>query len=107
MYIYNVTVNVEEDTHDEWLQWMKDVHIPDVMATGFFVRNRILEVMAEGDHGRTYSVQYEVKDMERLRRYQEEHSLRLQEDFKEKFGDKCVSFRTILRLEHTFQPHEE
>lgn len=31
MIIYNVTVNIEHNVHDEWLKFMKDEHIPDVM----------------------------------------------------------------------------
>ena len=34
MYIYNVTTNIDESVHDEWLHWMKEIHIPDVLATG-------------------------------------------------------------------------
>ena len=37
MYIYNVTVNVSDDVHIEWLKWMKETHIPDVMKTGCFI----------------------------------------------------------------------
>ena len=37
MIIYNVTINVENDTHDTWFKWMKETHIPDVMSTGMFL----------------------------------------------------------------------
>jgi len=64
MYIYNVTVNIDNSAHDEWLQWMKETHIPEVMSTGMFLSNRILQVMVEEESGTTYSIQYEVKDLE-------------------------------------------
>ncbi len=35
MFIYNVTVNVEKEIHDEWFDWMKNTHVHDVMNTGF------------------------------------------------------------------------
>ncbi len=104
MYIYNVTVNIEDDTHDEWLAWMKETHIPDVMDTGMFISNRILEVMVEGENGRTYSIQYEVKDMETLALYQEVYAPKLQQEHKDKFEGKFVAFRTLLRHEHTHSP---
>ncbi len=100
MYIYNVTINIEESAHDEWLAWMKETHIPDVMETGLFLGNRILEVMVEEENSRTYSIQYEVKDMETLQLYQEVYALKLQAEHTEKFKDKFVGFRTILRIEH-------
>ena len=36
MIIYNVTINIENDVQDTWVTWMKETHIPQVMATGFF-----------------------------------------------------------------------
>ena len=32
MIVYSVTVNIENEVHDDWLSWMKNKHIPDVMA---------------------------------------------------------------------------
>ena len=43
MIVYNVTCNVENPMASEWLEWMKTVHIPEVMATGCFVENKILK----------------------------------------------------------------
>ncbi len=104
MYIYNVTVNIEEGAHDEWLAWMKETHIPDVMETGMFLGNRMLEVMVDGENGRTYSIQYEVKDMETVMLYQQVYAPKLQQEHKDRFEGKFVAFRTMLRLEHTHQP---
>lgn len=100
MYIYNVTVNVEDGIAKEWLRWMKDVHIPEIMDTGFFDACRMLEVMTEVDHGSTYSIQYTVGDMASLKQYQLEHGPRLQQETVRKFGDKALAFRTVLRIEH-------
>ena len=36
MLVYNVTVKVNTDIHEEWLEWMKKTHIPEVLATGYF-----------------------------------------------------------------------
>lgn len=36
MYIYNVTINIDESVHDEWFKWMKEKHIPDMLSTGKF-----------------------------------------------------------------------
>ena len=41
MIIYNVTVNVEAEIHNDWISWMKEVHIPDVMNTGYFLENKM------------------------------------------------------------------
>ena len=102
MYIYNVTVNVENGIHDEWLGWMKEIHIGDVLGTNLFSGARLTEVMVEGDAGRTYSVQYEVDDMESLQLYFQMYAPKLQQELKDKFADKALAFRTILRVEEDF-----
>ena len=52
MYIYNVTVNVDDSIHDEWLLWIKE-HIPQVLATGKFEKATLTKVLVEEDMGRT------------------------------------------------------
>ncbi len=36
MIIYNVTVNVEKEVEEVWVNWMKETHIPEILATGLF-----------------------------------------------------------------------
>jgi len=36
MIIYNLTVKVDEAIAKDWLQWLLDVHIPDVLNTKCF-----------------------------------------------------------------------
>lgn len=103
MYIYNVTVNIDSSVHDEWLKWMKENHIPDVLATGLFIDNRLCEVMVEEEQGKTYSIQYRVRDLETLKLYQEVYAPKLKEEHQAKFRDKFVAFRTILRIDHEDQ----
>ena len=65
MFVYNVTVNIDNDVAAEWLQWMQKVHIPDVLSTGCFLENRIFRVLADEDSGgKKYSVQYYFQTME-------------------------------------------
>ncbi len=44
MYVYNVTLKVNAERADEWIQWMKHEHIPEVLATGIFSDYRITVV---------------------------------------------------------------
>lgn len=97
MILYNVTVNVEPEYVLEWLEWMKSEHIPEVMGTGFFVEHKLFRLRNEMENnGETFSVQYFARDMSRLNFYLENEAPRLRKAHHDKFGDKCVSFRTIL-----------
>ena len=98
MIIYNVTINIDNDVHDEWLQWMKEKHIPDVMATGYFLENRLCKVLVEEEQGTTYSFQYTCANMEDLREYQRLYAPRLQKDVSDRYANKFVAFRTLLEV---------
>lgn len=102
MIIYNVTVNIDEDVHDDWFQWMSDVHIKDVMNTGLFLEARFSKILAEEEGGKSYSIQYLCKSMEALEEYQNEHAPRLQQDHTSRYEGKFVAFRTLLRVDKTF-----
>ena len=98
MYIYNVTLSVDKSVHDEWLAWMQNVHMPDVMKTGCFIDCRMLKVLNVEDEGVTYSAQYTFLEMSDMEEYRAKHAPRLQKDALEKFKDKFVAFRTLLEI---------
>ena len=45
MLIYNVTVKVEPGIAADWLQWMRQEHIPEIMATGCFTHHQIVQLL--------------------------------------------------------------
>ncbi|HMT29794.1 MAG TPA: DUF4286 family protein [Bacteroidia bacterium] len=97
MIIYNVTVNIENDVHDEWLKWMQEIHIPDVMKTGLFTGSQILRILADEDSGGTsYAIQYTCANMQDYEKYRDEFAPALQKEVAEKYKDKFVAFRTLL-----------
>ena len=98
MIIYNVTVNIENDVKEEWLNWMKTIHIPDVMKTGYFIENMICKVLVDETQGTTYSVQYTCAKVNDYEEYKQLHAPRLQKEVTAKYGSKLVSFRTLLEI---------
>ena len=103
MYIYNVTVNVEESIHEAWLSWMKNKHIQEVLNTQKFQSARLVKVLVEEDMGgTTYSVQYFTDSREKLDAYYLEDAPRLREEGRRLFGDKMLAFRTELEVLEEF-----
>lgn len=98
MIIYNVTVNIEDDVHDVWLEWMKQNHIPDVLATGKFTDARICKLLVDEQQGTTYTVQYTCDTMDDYNDYQSNHAPRLQKEHLNKFEGKFVAFRSIMKV---------
>lgn len=99
MILYNVTINIHESVHDQWMQWMQEKHINDVLATGKFSAARMVKVLVEEEMGgTTYSIQYTTDSKETLQRYYDEDAPRLREEGLRLFGDKMLAFRTELEL---------
>jgi phosphoribosylamine-glycine ligase len=99
MILYNVTINIHESVHDQWMRWMQEKHIADVLATGKFSAARMVKVLIEEDMGgTTYSIQYTTDSKETLQRYYDEDAPRLREEGLQLFGDKMLAFRTELEL---------
>ncbi len=99
MIFYNVTINIHESVHNQWIKWMQEKHIQDVLATGKFSAARMVKVLVEEDMGgTTYSIQYTTDSKETLQRYYDEDAPRLREEGLRLFGDKMLAFRTELEL---------
>ncbi len=98
MILYNVTVNIDDSVHEEWLEWMKNKHITDVLNSGLFIESKIFKVIPDHEsEGHTYSIQYFLKSMNDLEKYQKEFAPILQMEHSEKYKDKFVAFRTVLQ----------
>ena len=96
MLLYNVTLIIEEASAEDWLLWMQQIHIPEVMATGMFVSNRLLKVIDSPNEGITYCAQYVAQSLEDYQTYQQQYAPALQEDLNIKFEGKFVAFRTLM-----------
>lgn len=103
MIIYNVTINIDDSVHEEWLEWMMEEHIPQVMETGKFFKAKMVKVLVVEETGNTYSVQYFAEDKEKLNEYYKEHAPALREEGLKRFGDKMLAFRTELELLKEFK----
>jgi len=95
MIIYNITINIEDEIHEDWLNWMKSTHIPDVMACNLFESYKICKIIAE-DEGHTYSIQYTCKTMRKYTDYQTKYAAKLQKKHSDRYNNKFVAFRTLL-----------
>lgn len=103
MILYNVTINIDESAHEEWLVWMKETHIPEVLATGMFTENRICKVEGESEGGVTYAIQYVAPDRSHYERYLDEFAPKLQQAHTARYNGRFAAFRTVLEIIHQSQ----
>ena len=99
MIIYNVTINVDESIHQDWLKWMQNKHINDVLATGLFTSAKMVKVLVEEEMGgTTYAIQYATDSRTKLEDYYKNHAPRLRQEGLKLFADKMLAFRTELEV---------
>lgn len=97
--IYNVTVKISKEDKDGWVDWMKNIHIPEVMATACFRSFRFLQLEGyDDDEGFTYAIQYTCPGRDLLEIYQRDHAPEMQRRHKALYEGKFVAFRTILEV---------
>jgi hypothetical protein len=99
MIIYNVTIKVETQIADAWLQWLLNEHIPSVMQTNCFVDYKVVRLLEVDDsEGPTYAVQYYARSKADYNRYIELHSSGLRKISFEKWGERFIAFRSVMEV---------
>ncbi len=97
MIIYSVTVTVDEKIKEEWLHYMKNEHIPDVMKTGCFTKHIFTRVIGTSEEKEnSFNIQYFCNEMKDMHKYQVHFAPKLQKEHAIKYGEKALAFRTLL-----------
>jgi len=99
MIIYNVTIKVQESIKTDWLQWLKEEHIPEVIQTGCFTNATILRLLETDEtEGPTYAVQYFAESKGLYNNYIENHAPLLRQKSFDKWGNQFISFRSVMQV---------
>lgn len=97
MIIYNVTVGVDKRIEQDWLVWMREIHIPDVMRTNMFLGHKMYKILTtDTEETVSYAIQYSAVSLNEIERYLEEFAPGLREEVNKKFGEQQAAFRTLL-----------
>lgn len=93
MVVYEVTSRLlTESIEKEWLEWMLDEHIEQVVKTGCFTS---ADLFKDTENSLRYTVRYESRDMEDLHRYMLEFAPKLRAEFIKRFDGYVEIKRTI------------
>lgn len=99
MFIYNVTIKVGWQIHDEWLQWFFTSYIPAIMKTNCFERSqatRLHEI--DETEGPTYAVQFYASGKAQYNRFMELHAASIMKQADHKWGEQMLSFATLMEI---------
>ena len=99
MYIYNVTTQVKEYIHVEWLEWMRNDFIPEMIATELFSYYRIVKILdIDESDGPTYAIQYFTDSRAKYDQFVQLYSNKFSQKAIEKWKDKIFSFRSLMEV---------
>lgn len=98
MYIYNITTKVNNNIVDQWTDWQKQIHIPEIMMTGFFYDYRFYELLEQDDEeGKTFVIQYFALELQDCKEYIRNHAPLLKEKAFDKWKNQSIAFSTLLK----------
>ncbi len=99
MFIYNITTKVTWEINDAWLLWMKQEHIPAIMATECFTDHRFVKLLETDEtEGPTYALQFFAATMDDYNRYIEVFAPALRNESGKKWGNQSIGFRSLMQL---------
>jgi hypothetical protein len=99
LYIYNVTTQVKEYIKVEWLEWMRNDFIPEMIATELFSHYRIVKILdIDESDGPTYAIQYFTDNRAKYDQFVQIYSDKLSQKAIEKWKDKIFSFRSLMEV---------
>lgn len=99
MILYNVTVQTDPEIEQDWIRWMQQEHIPEILATGLFTEARLCRLTGqEADSAPTYAAQYFLPSQGAYDRYLTEYAPLMRQKGLDRFGSRFVAFRTVLEV---------
>ena len=97
MYIYNITFHIDDTTVNEGLMFLKQEYIPKATQNGMLFNPRICFIQTDREeNGKSYSVQFYVKNKTILNDWQETVGHVLHRELVKRFGEKIIGFATLM-----------
>ncbi|MCU0468099.1 MAG: DUF4286 family protein [Arcicella sp.] len=97
MLIHNITYNIDKSLETDFLNWMREVHIPNVMKTGFPKTFKVMRLLTEIDNGgSTFSVQYNFDSIDGFEVFENEYFDDLNAAVDKRYRGKYVFFASLL-----------
>ncbi|RYY08176.1 MAG: DUF4286 family protein [Sphingobacteriaceae bacterium] len=97
MFIYNITILIEESIEQKWLSWIKINYIQTVMETGFFQSYQLLQVTDSPNEGLTYCLQFRTNEISSLQSYQSLYAAQIESEHMQAFQNQLVTFSSNMK----------
>ncbi len=99
MLIFNTTYLVSDNVRSTWLKWIQEKHIPFMLESNLFSKPQLARIITSAeDEGTSFSLQFNILDMNTLKKWNQQYKVIFQENCSREFGTEVVFFTTILEM---------
>jgi hypothetical protein len=99
MIVYNITIKIDPHIENEWVNWQREEHIPEVLATGLFTDHKLFRLLEQDEaDGITYVIQYYTPSLANYKKYIEEFATTLRKKAFERWKNQFIAFRTVMEI---------
>src|SRR5947208_714438 len=96
MVVYQVTITLQATVEADWLDWMRRVHVPEVIKTGFFTRCTMAKAIEPAGDEVTYVLRYACPSVEQYEQYREQFAPALQQQHTQRYAGRFRGSRLVL-----------
>jgi hypothetical protein len=104
MVLYCVSIQIDRAVHDDWLAWMQEAHIPDVMRTGCFLGCTLSRVVEPEGEGLSYRIQYSCRSMDDFNLYKQTYATVLRVQHSSRYPRGFRAIRELHEVVNEFKP---
>ena len=99
MYLFSITINIEDSHQKEWLIWVK-AELNKLVADKELVQDfRLLKILSEEPNsGSSFSFQYHLSSLTDMELFEERYDREVAVGMYRLYDEKFVEFRTRLEL---------
>src|SRR5690349_18211827 len=99
MFIYNMTIKIDWAIHDDWLQWMVNEQIPEMLASSYFYKHQMVRLLeVDEEEGPTYAIQLHAHNKQDYMKFISHLSPLLAEKARKKWADRFIFFGTLMEV---------
>ncbi len=98
MHVYNLTIKIDNNIVDEWIQWQKKIHIPEIMATRLFCEHHFFHLLEQDEsEGKTFVIQFFANTLHDYKKYIQLYATELRKKTITRWQNQFIVFRTLLQ----------
>jgi Domain of unknown function (DUF4286) len=101
MIVYNISIQIDPLIENEWVQWQKQEHIPEIMSSAQFTDYKFYRLLEQDEtESIFYVMQFFAASESHYKKYIQEYAGNLRQKTFDRWGDKFIAFRTVMEVVH-------